>query len=47
LERPFGVSCGSPRANQRLYPNALREMARVLRPLTGRAVLLLRSPKML
>lgn len=36
---PFGRRVGSHRANRRLYPAALREMHRVLRP-QGRAVLL-------
>jgi 23S rRNA G2445 N2-methylase RlmL len=38
-DMPFGRRVGSHRANRRLYPAALREMHRVLRP-QGRAVLL-------
>ncbi|CAM9886776.1 unnamed protein product [Choristocarpus tenellus] len=47
VDMPFGVSCGTPSANRRLYPNALTEMARVLRPGSGRAILLVASPKLL
>ncbi|CAM9412217.1 unnamed protein product, partial [Phaeothamnion confervicola] len=43
VDFPFGMSCGSTRSNQRLYPLALREMARVLRS-GGRAVLLCLEP---
>ena len=45
--RPFGVSCGSPKAIGKLYPVALIEMARVLRPGSGRAVLLVAQPYLL
>lgn len=47
LHRPFGVSCGTPRLISKLYPSALNEMARVLRPGSGRAVLLVAQPYLL
>lgn len=37
---PFGRRHGSKRGNKTLYPNMLREMGRVIRRKTGRAVLL-------
>ena len=37
---PFGKRSGSHLSNRILYPQALREMGRVVRPETGRAVLL-------
>lgn len=45
--RPFGLSCGSPRVNAKLYPTVMSEMARALRPGTGRAVLLVTQPHLL
>lgn len=47
LARPFGYSCGTPRANERLYPTTLAEMARALRPGSGRAILLVVQPSLL
>lgn len=37
---PFGKRCGTKWNNQKLYPQVLAELARVLRPGTGRAALL-------
>ena len=37
---PFGKRSGSKADNRVLYPNMLNSMARVVRPKTGRAVLL-------
>ena len=39
-DMPFGQRCGKHSSNVRLYNAALRELARVCRPGTGRAVLL-------
>lgn len=47
LSRPFGHSCGTPRQNAKLYPLVMAEMARVLRPGSGRAVLLVAQPHLL
>lgn len=41
------MSCGSPRVNAKLYPTVMSEMARTLRPGTGRAVLLVTQPHLL
>ncbi len=38
--QPFGKRSGSKADNRVLYPNTLISMARVVRPNTGRAVLL-------
>ena len=46
VDMPFGKRCGSGKSNQRLYPGALREMARVTRA-GGRAVLLVAQRKLL
>ncbi|CAK4613671.1 unnamed protein product [Aphanomyces euteiches] len=32
VDMPFGIQCGNATKNSRLYPKALQEMARVLRP---------------
>lgn len=45
--RPFGRTCGTPRQNAKLYPVVMAEMARVLRPGSGRAVLLVAQPHLL
>lgn len=45
--RPFGKTCGTPRQNAKLYPLVMAEMARVLRPGSGRAVLLVAQPHLL
>ena len=47
LPRPFGQSCGTPRRNAKLYPSVMAEMARVLRPGSGRCVLLVAQPHLL
>ncbi|CAM9275996.1 unnamed protein product [Laminaria digitata] len=47
VDMPFGLSCGSPRVNAKLYPTVMAEMARALRPGTGRAVLLVTQPHLL
>ncbi len=47
LPRPFGQSCGTPRKNAKLYPAVMAEMARVLRPGSGRCVLLVAQPHLL
>ncbi|KAL3227505.1 hypothetical protein MRX96_004205 [Rhipicephalus microplus] len=44
---PFGKRMGSRPDNRILYPNLLRELARVTRPRTGRAVLLTQDKKSL
>ncbi|KAH8031646.1 hypothetical protein HPB51_019660 [Rhipicephalus microplus] len=45
--QPFGKRMGSRPDNRILYPNLLRELARVTRPRTGRAVLLTQDKKSL
>lgn len=45
--RPFGKTCGTPRQNAKLYPQVMAEMARVLRPGSGRCVLLVAQPHLL
>ncbi|CAM9513419.1 unnamed protein product [Scytosiphon promiscuus] len=47
VDMPFGHSCGTPRQNAKLYPLVMAEMARVLRPGSGRAVLLVAQPHLL
>ncbi|XP_036426888.1 THUMP domain-containing protein 3 [Colossoma macropomum] len=44
-DMPFGKRMGSKKKNWDLYPSCLREMARVCRPGTGRAVLLTQDKK--
>ncbi|XP_056607430.1 THUMP domain-containing protein 3 [Triplophysa dalaica] len=44
-DMPFGKRMGSRKKNWELYPLCLREMARVCRPDTGRAVLLTQDKK--
>ncbi|XP_076870456.1 tRNA (guanine(6)-N(2))-methyltransferase THUMP3 [Brachyhypopomus gauderio] len=44
-DMPFGKRMGSRKKNWDLYPSCLREMARVCRPGTGRAVLLTQDKK--
>ncbi|XP_063071401.1 THUMP domain-containing protein 3 [Engraulis encrasicolus] len=44
-DMPFGKRMGSRKKNWDLYPNCLREMARVCRPGTGKAVLLTQDKK--
>ncbi|XP_075406528.1 tRNA (guanine(6)-N(2))-methyltransferase THUMP3 [Tenrec ecaudatus] len=44
-DMPFGKRMGSKRRNWNLYPAGLREMGRVCRPGTGRAVLLTQDKK--
>ncbi|XP_027002920.2 THUMP domain-containing protein 3 isoform X1 [Tachysurus fulvidraco] len=44
-DMPFGKRMGSRKKNWNLYPSCLREMARVCRPGTGRAVLLTQDKK--
>ncbi|XP_066520223.1 THUMP domain-containing protein 3 [Hoplias malabaricus] len=44
-DMPFGKRMGSKKKNWDLYPSCLREMARVCRPSTGRAVLLTQDKK--
>ncbi|TVK90522.1 THUMP domain-containing protein 3 [Bagarius yarrelli] len=44
-DMPFGKRMGSRKRNWDLYPSCLREMARVCRPDTGRAVLLTQDKK--
>ena len=46
VDLPFGVRCGSADLNERLYPAALAELARVLRP-GGRLVLMTLARKLL
>ncbi|KAF0688189.1 Aste57867_20172 [Aphanomyces stellatus] len=46
VDMPFGLLCGNSTQNAKLYPKAIKEMARVLRP-GGRAVLLVMSKKLL
>jgi SAM-dependent methyltransferase len=46
VDLPFGVSCGNAGLNRRLYPLALAELARVLRP-GGRLVLMTLGRKLL
>ena len=38
---PFGQRCGSPKVRVQLYQNSMRELARILIPGSGRAVVLL------
>ncbi|ETV92479.1 hypothetical protein H310_13168 [Aphanomyces invadans] len=45
VDMPFGMRCGNPVKNARLYPKAIGDMARVLRP-GGVAVLLAMSKKL-
>ena len=40
LLQPFGKRSGSKADNRVLYPNTMLAMARVVRPVTGRAVVL-------
>ncbi|CAN0453872.1 unnamed protein product, partial [Hapterophycus canaliculatus] len=47
VDMPFGHSCGTPRQNAKLFPLVMAEMARVLRPGSGRAVLLVAQPHLL
>lgn len=44
-DMPFGKRMGSKKRNWNLYPACLREMSRVCRPRTGRAVLLTQDKK--
>ncbi|XP_030632610.1 tRNA (guanine(6)-N(2))-methyltransferase THUMP3 [Chanos chanos] len=44
-DMPFGKRMGSKKKNWDLYPSCLREMARVCRPGTGKAVLLTQDKK--
>ncbi|XP_068170491.1 tRNA (guanine(6)-N2)-methyltransferase THUMP3 [Antennarius striatus] len=44
-DMPFGKRMGSRRKNWDLYPSCLREMARVCRPASGKAVLLTQDKK--
>ncbi|XP_037534800.1 THUMP domain-containing protein 3 [Nematolebias whitei] len=44
-DMPFGKRMGSRKKNWDLYPSCLREMARVCRPDTGKAVLLTQDKK--
>lgn len=44
-DMPFGKRMGSKKRNWDLYPACLREMSRVCRPGTGRAVLLTQDKK--
>ncbi|KAL7891529.1 hypothetical protein AOLI_G00010050 [Acnodon oligacanthus] len=44
-DMPFGKRMGSKKKNWDLYPSCLREMARVCRPGTGRAVVLTQDKK--
>ncbi|XP_034022496.1 THUMP domain-containing protein 3 [Thalassophryne amazonica] len=44
-DMPFGKRMGSKKKNWNLYPSCLREMARVSRPGSGRAVLLTQDKK--
>ncbi|XP_028821086.1 THUMP domain-containing protein 3-like isoform X1 [Denticeps clupeoides] len=44
-DMPFGKRMGSRKKNWDLYPSCLREMARVCRPATGKAVLLTQDKK--
>uniref|UniRef100_A0A3Q4C0Z4 THUMP domain-containing protein n=1 Tax=Mola mola TaxID=94237 RepID=A0A3Q4C0Z4_MOLML len=44
-DMPFGKRMGSKKKNWDLYPNCLREMARVCRPGSGKAVLLTQDKK--
>ncbi|XP_013864492.1 tRNA (guanine(6)-N(2))-methyltransferase THUMP3 [Austrofundulus limnaeus] len=44
-DMPFGKRIGSRKKNWDLYPSCLREMARVCRPGTGRAVILTQDKK--
>ncbi|XP_072540688.1 tRNA (guanine(6)-N2)-methyltransferase THUMP3 [Salminus brasiliensis] len=44
-DMPFGKRMGSKKKNWDLYPSCLREMARVCRPGTGRAVILTQDKK--
>uniref|UniRef100_A0A8C9WNQ8 THUMP domain containing 3 n=1 Tax=Scleropages formosus TaxID=113540 RepID=A0A8C9WNQ8_SCLFO len=44
-DMPFGKRMGSKKRNWDLYPSCLREMARVCRPGTGKAVLLTQDKK--
>ncbi|EGW06181.1 THUMP domain-containing protein 3 [Cricetulus griseus] len=44
-DMPFGKRMGSKKRNWNLYPASLREMGRVCRPGTGRAVLLTQDKK--
>ena len=52
VDLPFGVRCGSSNLNKRLYPHALSELARVVRPADesnggGRVVLMTSQKKLL
>eukprot|EP00752_Nemacystus_decipiens_P012903 g11421.t1 len=47
VDMPFGKTCGTPRQNAKLYPLVMAEMARVLRPGSGRCVLLVAQPHLL
>eukprot|EP00903_Cladosiphon_okamuranus_P006217 g6110.t2 len=47
VDMPFGKTCGTPRQNAKLYPLVIAEMARVLRPGSGRCVLLVAQPHLL
>ncbi|GAQ80022.1 hypothetical protein KFL_000440230 [Klebsormidium nitens] len=44
-DMPFGILCGSPKERNNVFPSVLKEIARVLVPGTGRAVLLCQGRK--